>query len=372
MYPAAHVQHPRRPRHPRHSEQPPAPTVAEPACPVSTASPAPSGRTHRARLLRRRAPAGPDRQRRRCARRRRPSAPRCSGPGSSLGAVRHLFNTHGHWDHMGGNEACGRSPRLPHVRPPGGCLPPGGRRAARGGYVHDPVPAPGATRRGGRPRRRCCAARWAPRRRSTSRRGRGAVRPRRGPRPAGPAHAGALPGLHQLPPGRGEGRCAGALFTGDGVQGLGSRPGQLPLIFDDSHAYRATIARLSDVPFSALCLGHSFCGLGQSRARPGAPTGRRRGPTWRRAGRRRRRWRRPCAACWRRARPGRGLPERGPGHAGAAWRGPWAWSWTRQGLSPRSVATLHAFYRELTGAPLPVRGVDAWRRRGLGLTGPAN
>src|SRR5262249_49574243 len=54
---------------------------------------------------------------------------------------------------------------------------------------------------------------------------------------------------------------SGALFTGDGVQGLGSRPGQLPLIFDDSRAYRETIVRLAEVPVTAMCLGHSFCGL---------------------------------------------------------------------------------------------------------------
>jgi hypothetical protein len=135
------------------------------------------------------------------------------------------------------------------------------------------------------------------------------------------------------------------------VQGLGSRPGQLPLIFDDSHAYRATIARLSGVPFSALCLGHSFCGLGSEAGRDPVRQGEAARTYLEESG--------EAAKAVEEAM--RSVLSRGGAQdfrsvARATLQtvaGPLGVDLDGQGLSPRSVVTLHAFFRELTGAPLP-------------------
>ena len=267
--------------------------------------------------------------------------------GFSLGAVRHLFNTHGHWDHMGGNvqvraaapgcrtyahqedaylladveqhargystiqfrlldDAPGREAQAAMLRRSVGTPAPvdewivdGARYDLGGGISLRALHTPGHSRG------------------STSYLLEGAGGGGRG---AGP-QASALG--------------AGALFTGDGVQGLGSRPGQLPLIFDDSHAYRATIARLSGVPCGALCLGHSFCGLGpEVGARPGAPGrggadlpgGERGGGEGGGGGHAQR--------AGARGRPGSGTSSAWPGRPCSGWRGPWGWSWTGRGSVP--------------------------------------
>lgn len=51
----------------------------------------------------------------------------------------------------------------------------------------------------------------------------------------------------------------GVLFTGDGVQGHGSRLGGYPLYFDAA-AYRRTLAALAEMDFRLLCLGHAYVG----------------------------------------------------------------------------------------------------------------
>jgi len=47
------------------------------------------------------------------------------------------------------------------------------------------------------------------------------------------------------------------LFTGDAVQGRGSRNGGYPLYFDAA-AYRRSIARIRELPVETMCLGHGF------------------------------------------------------------------------------------------------------------------
>ena len=51
----------------------------------------------------------------------------------------------------------------------------------------------------------------------------------------------------------------GIAFTGDGVQGQGSRPGGYPLYFD-APSYRKSVTRLQGLDCRMLCLGHAFVG----------------------------------------------------------------------------------------------------------------
>ena len=48
------------------------------------------------------------------------------------------------------------------------------------------------------------------------------------------------------------------LFTGDGIQGLGSQVGSFPLVFASAADYRASLARLIELAPAALCMGHAF------------------------------------------------------------------------------------------------------------------
>ena len=48
------------------------------------------------------------------------------------------------------------------------------------------------------------------------------------------------------------------LFTGDGVQGLGSQVGSFPLVFASANDYRASLARIIELEPAALCMGHAF------------------------------------------------------------------------------------------------------------------
>jgi glyoxylase-like metal-dependent hydrolase (beta-lactamase superfamily II) len=52
---------------------------------------------------------------------------------------------------------------------------------------------------------------------------------------------------------------AGVLFSSDAVQGRGSRPGGLPLVFEDAAAYRASLGKLAALRPRTLCMGHAFC-----------------------------------------------------------------------------------------------------------------
>jgi glyoxylase-like metal-dependent hydrolase (beta-lactamase superfamily II) len=274
-------------------------------------------------------------------------APALGAAGIDLGAVRHLFNTHGHWDHMGGNEALRRLAR-------------GARTYAHhedthllgdverhtGGYVTYPMrileDEPGLL------------AVQATLRRSVE-----------APTPVDvPVQDGATYSLgagFQLravhTPGHSRGSTSyllegvQALFTGDAVQGLGSRPGQLPTIFDDSRAYRATIVRLSEVPFEALCLGHSFCGLGPAAVRDPVRRGAAARTFLEESGEAAKAIEEAMRSVLSYAGDAGFLPA-----ARATLKrlaDPLGVELDAGGLSTRSLATLHAFYRELTGAPPP-------------------
>ena len=51
----------------------------------------------------------------------------------------------------------------------------------------------------------------------------------------------------------------GILLTGDGVQGIGSRPGGYPLYFNACN-YRRSLAKLSQIDIRMMCLGHAYMG----------------------------------------------------------------------------------------------------------------
>jgi|GEM_PF-511547 len=51
----------------------------------------------------------------------------------------------------------------------------------------------------------------------------------------------------------------GPLLTGDGVPGMGSRPGAYPLYFD-ACPYRRSLEKLSRMEFRMMCLGHAYLG----------------------------------------------------------------------------------------------------------------
>ncbi len=279
--------------------------------------------------------------------------PALAGAGFALADVRHIFNTHGHWDHMGGNEAAR-------------ALAPQARTyvSAADEYLLQDVE-----------RHVHGYVSYAPRLvgdvaaldllTETLRRSIGAPTPLDvavedeatftlggglGLRAIHtPGHSrGSTSYLLQSASGDG---ASGALFTGDGVQGLGSRPGQLPLVFDDSRAYRETLLKLSDVPFQALCLGHSFCG--QSAASGREPV---------RRGAAARTFLQESGAAAKAVEEAMRSVLNSAGDAGflptaratfERLAEPLALELDASGLSARSLATVHAFYRELTGAPLP-------------------
>ncbi len=68
----------------------------------------------------------------------------------------------------------------------------------------------------------------------------------------------------------------GILFAGDAAQGTGSRPGGGPLYFDSIAQSRASIARLAELPFRTLHTSHFFgrLGTGERRADYDGPDGR--------------------------------------------------------------------------------------------------
>ena len=279
-------------------------------------------------------------------------APALAAAGFELAGVRHLFNTHGHWDHMGGNEdvrAIATRARTYAHREDSHLL--GDVERHVGGYVTYPMRILGDDS-------------GLELMTATLRRSVGTPTPVDvAVRDGGTYGLGggvALRAIHT--PGHSHGSTSyllegaeggsGALFTGDGVQGLGSRPGQLPLIFDDSRAYRETIARLAEVPFSALCLGHSFCGLSPESGRDPVRKGEAARIYLEESG--------GAAKAIEEAMRSviAGVQDGGdflPVARATLERlaEPMGVELDEIGLSTRSLATLHAFYRELTGAAVP-------------------
>lgn len=144
---------------------------------------------------------------------------------------------------------------------------------------------------------------------------------------------------------------AKTLFTGDAIQGLGGGVGRLPLVFDDSRAYRATIARVAGLSPDRLCLGHAFTGLpGGTEASPV-----REGAVARQFLEESGQAAKAVEETMRRViasgdggfvAVARTVLERLVTDLGVAI--------DDQGLNRRAIATLHAFYREFTGSPPPV------------------
>lgn len=284
--------------------------------------------------------------------------PALAGAGFALGDVRHIFNTHGHWDHMGGNEAVRAfaTGARTYVNAEDAYLLQDVERHVHG-YVSYPqrilgdavgLEAMAVTLRRsiGTPTPVDVAVEDG----ATYRLG-GGVRLRA---IHTPGHSwGSTSYLMEVEGGAPTGANAGgALFTGDGVQGLGSRPGQLPLVFDDSQAYRATLVKLSEVAFQALCLGHSFCGLSPASGRDPV----RRGGAARTFLQESGEGAKAVEEAMRSVLNTEGSTGFLPTARATLGRlaEPLALELDDGGLSARSLATLHAFYRELTGAPLPV------------------
>jgi glyoxylase-like metal-dependent hydrolase (beta-lactamase superfamily II) len=273
--------------------------------------------------------------------------PALAAVGFALSGVRHVFNTHGHWDHMGGNEA---------VRAVAGSARTYAAAADR--YLFDDVEnhVRGAAN---------YAARLTGDQQEIERQ---AAMLRAGVSAPTPVDVlvedgqvfslGSGIALRAVAtPGHSHGSTSyflesqQALFTGDGVQGLGSRPGLLPLVFEDSRAYRETIVRLADLPLEALCMGHSFCGLtpasGRDPVRRGAAARTYLEESGEAAKAVEEAMRSTLAA--NPAAPFLDVAR----DALALLAEPLGVELDQSGLSIRSLATLHAFYRELTGAPKP-------------------
>jgi glyoxylase-like metal-dependent hydrolase (beta-lactamase superfamily II) len=273
--------------------------------------------------------------------------PALNAIGKSLADVRHLFNTHGHWDHMGGNEEVRRiAPSVTsylHEADLHLMQTPDAHVRGYSSYAVRVMNVPGGLEQVDRLQRSSIDAPT-----------RVDVRITDGLRV--PLGAGkTVRAIHT--PGHSFGSTSylleetGALFTGDGIQGLGSRPGQLPLVFDDSRQYRASLAKVSDLGVSALCMGHSFSGLSPESGREAVRTGRAAQTFLEESGQGAKVVEEAARSVLPEANPGdfldfaRRLFQRVSGQLGVEL--------DEQGLSSRSMATVHAFYRELTGAPAP-------------------
>ncbi len=273
--------------------------------------------------------------------------PALAAAGLDVREIRFLFNTHGHWDHMGGNAAL--RALAPHARTYAHAADAplfASLEAHLSGYTTYPARLLGD--------RDALARQQAQLRAGVGMPAPVEVQVQDGQviSLGGEWHVRVIhtPG-HSLGSTSYLLEHVGALFTGDGLQGLGSRPGQLPLVFDDSRAYRATIAHLSGIPFEALCMGHSFCGLtaesGRDPVRRGASARRFLEESGEAAKAIEEAMRSTVAE-----RPGASFLEIARAVL-ATLAAPLGLDLDASGLNARSLATLHAFYRELTGAPLP-------------------
>lgn len=275
--------------------------------------------------------------------------PALNSIGKTLTDVRHIFNTHGHWDHMGGNEQARRlAPEAKtYVHENDRHLLDTVEAHTRGysSYAARLLETPGGLDAVDRLQRDSIGA-------------------------PTPADVLVTDGL-EVSLGGGltvrvvttHGHSFGAvsylleparvLFTGDGIQAQGSRPGTLPLVFDDSQAYRASIAKVSALDVRALCMGHGYSGLTpQSGTDPV-----RQGDAARQflieSG--------EAAKVIEEAT--RSILAQQPDTAFKPFarelfqrlQKSLGTTLDENGMNERSMATAHAFYREITGAPLPDR-----------------
>jgi glyoxylase-like metal-dependent hydrolase (beta-lactamase superfamily II) len=273
--------------------------------------------------------------------------PALTAVGKSLAGVKHLLNTHGHWDHTGGNEAVRR-------------LAPGAKT-----YLHENdrhlLETVEAHTRG--------YSSYAVRLMNVPNGLEQVDKLQRSslevPTPVdvlvGDGQTIELGGGRRLrvvmTPGHSSGSVSyllegeKALFTGDGIQGLGSRPRQLPLVFDDSRAYRASIAKVSELGVEALCMGHSFSGLTEESGRDSV----RKGPAAQRF------LEESGEAAKVVEEAGRSVLAETPGlrfmefakRVFGRVAAQLNVDLDESGVNGRTIQTVHAQYRELTGAPLP-------------------
>ena len=273
--------------------------------------------------------------------------PALSAGGFDLRAVRHVLTTHGHWDHMGGHGSMRAiAPNaLIHIHPADAYLLDR-IEAHTFGYITYMPRALGDLEELATVTAKMAANIVAPVRADSlvldgDRIALGGGRTIR---------AVHLPGHSRGSLGYLLEDCE-TLFTGDAIQGLGGGPGRLPLVFDDSRAYRATVTRTATLAPTRLCLGHAFHGFAGGSGTDPVRLGRDARTFLEESGQ---------AAKAIEEAMRRAVAHGDPGFIPAAravlasLADDLGVVRDADGLNRRAIPTLHAFYREQVGAPPPV------------------